>query len=116
MKLTHNLSSKSRMQEYLSKGFYAGQLIEIRRGLDANIDVTKYANIKYIDSLMCLLRELMMFDDEFEFDNYVTNGELEIYDLLRRHSSLEHPHSDVTPFGESVHERILANRPYYANR
>lgn len=113
MKLKNNLSAKSRVQEYTSKGFDASQLIEIRKGLDANIDVAKYANIKYIDSVMRLLRELMTFDSEFELGNYVTNGTLEIYELLRRHMSLVHPHGEITPLSPSSRKHIISRGPYY---
>lgn len=116
MKLKNNLTIESQIQEYRANGFYTDQLIEIRKGLEADIDVSKYANINYTSSVMRLLRELITFDDEFDLNNYVSNGTLDAHSLLMRHMSLAHPHGDLTPFGESVRKDIITHGPYYVKR
>lgn len=116
MKLKNNLSIESQMQEYSSKGFYPGQLIQIRKGLEANVDVSVYAHIQYNALFMELLRELMMFDDEFNINNYVSNGTLDVRSLLTRHTSLAYPHGDLTPFGESARKDIISHGPYYVKQ
>ena len=64
---------------------------------------------------MELLRELTTFDNEFDINNYVSNGTLDVRSLLTRHTSLAHPHGDLTPFSESVRKDIVACGPYYVN-
>lgn len=116
MKLKNNLTVESQMQKYLAKCFYPGQLIQIRKGLEANVDVSVYAHIQYNALFMELLRELMTFDDEFNINNYVSSGTLDAHSLLMRHMSLAHPHGDLTPFGESVRKDIITHGPYYVKR
>lgn len=113
MKLKNNLSIESQMQKYVAKCFYPGQLIQIRKGLEVNVDVSAYAHIQYNTLFMELLRELMTFDDEFNINNYISNDTLDVRSLLTRHTSLAHPHGDLTPFSESVRKDIITHGPYY---
>lgn len=115
MKLKNNLSIESQMQKYVVKCFYPGQLIQIRKGLEANVDVSAYAHIQYNALFMELLRELTTFDNEFDINNYVSNGTLDVRSLLTRRTSLAHPHGDLTPFSESARKDIVTCGPYYVN-
>ena len=76
MKLKNNLSIESQMQKYVVKCFYPGQLIQIRKGLEANVDVSAYAHIQYNTLFMELLRELMTFDTAFNMNDYVDNEQI----------------------------------------
>lgn len=115
MKLKNNLSIESQMQTYIRQGFYPAQLRQIRQGLEKDIDVSAYAHIQYNALFMELLRELTTFDNEFDINNYVSNGTLDVRSLLTRHTSLAHPHGDLTPFSESVRKDVVACGPYYVN-
>ena len=115
MKLKNNLSIESQMQKYVVKCFYPGQLIQIRKGLEANVDVSAYAHIQYNTLFMELLRELMTFDTAFNMNDYVDNDKFDVQRLLSRRMSLAHPHGDLTPFSESVRKDIVACGPYYVN-
>ena len=117
MKLKNNLTIKSQMQEYSSKGFYPAQLRQIRQGLEKNIDVSKYACIRYNSGVMMLLRELLTFDNEFDISDYVDdNDALDIYQLLSRHTLLAHPHSGITTFRQSEKDYLISHDPYYVKQ
>lgn len=101
------------MQKYIAKGFYPGQLEQIQQGLEDNIDVSKFASFRYNTGVMCLLRELMTFDDEFDIDDYTKDYKLEIERLFSRHDELVHSHSNMTSFNDAPREHIIAWAPYY---
>ena len=98
-----------------TKGSIQLSLDKFVKGLEKDIDVSAYAHIQYNALFMELLRELTTFDNEFDINNYVSNGTLDVRSLLTRHTSLAHPHGDLTPFSESVRKDIVACGPYYVN-
>lgn len=112
MKLKNNLSIESRMQEYLSKGFYPNQCSQIRRGIADNIDVSKYAFIQYDSTFMLLLRELMTFDVAFDMNDYVDDDKFDIQRLLSRHMSIAHPHDEITLLSPYTRNHIISHGPY----
>lgn len=115
MKLTNNLSTKSRMKAYLNKGFDNLQLEQILLGLECNVDVSKYAFPQYPASLMKLLYELMMFDDDFDIDEFSADGTLKIEYLLLHHEDLSSRYRMLTRFHNTVREVILRHAPYYTS-
>ena len=113
MKLKNNLTVESQMQKYIAKGFYSGQLEQIQQGLEDNIDVSKFASFRYNTGVICLLRELMTFDDEFDIDNYTKDYKLEIERLFSRHDEIVHLHSNMTSFNDAPRQHIIMWGPYY---
>ena len=113
MKLKNNLTVESQMQKYIAKCFYSGQLEQIQQGLEDNVDVSKFASFRYPTGVMCLLRELITFDDEFNIDDYIKDYKLEIERLFSRHDALSHSHVDVEPFNDAPRKHIIARSPYY---
>lgn len=113
MKLKNNLTVESQMQKYIANGFCVGQLEQIQQGLEDNVDVSKFASFRYNPGVMCLLRELITFDDEFDIDDYTKDYKLEIERLFSRHDALAHSHVDVEPFNDAPRKHIIAWGPYY---
>ena len=115
MKLSNNLSIKSQMQAYRSKGFMPVQLDQILLGLESGLDVSIYAFPQYPGVLMELLYELMMFDDDFDISKFSTNGKLSVEHLLTYHDSLSCRYRMLSRFSDVAREHILRNAPYYAS-
>ena len=113
MRLKNNLTVESQMQKYIANGFYARQLEQIQQGLEDNADVSKFASFRYNSGVMCLLRELITFDDDFDIDDYTKDYKLEIERLFSRHDTLAHSHVDVEPFNDAPRNHIIAWGPYY---
>lgn len=101
------------MQKYVAKGFYLRQLEQIQQGLEDGIDVSKFASFRYNAGVMCLLRELITFDDEFDIDDYTKDYKLEIERLFSRHDALAHLHSNMTQFNDAPCKHIVMRGPYY---
>ena len=115
MKLTNNLSTKSRAKTYLNKGFDKVQLAQILIGLECNVDVSKYAFPQYPASLMKLLYEVMLFDDGFDINEFSANGTLKIEYLLLHHEYLSSRYRALTRFNSDIRELILEQAPYYTS-
>ena len=115
MKLTNNLSINSRMQKYMNQGFTPMQLEQIQIGLESGVDVSKYAFVKYDVVLMIVIYELMMFDDDFDINDFSMNKKLSIDYLLTYHYSLTQRYRMLMPVSDLVAERILRNGPYYTS-
>lgn len=115
MKLKNNLSIDLQMRPYIEKGFTPAQIIQIRKGLESNVDVSKYTHIRYIPAVMHLLRELMTVDDDFDLDKYVIDDKLEIMHLVSRHMRFAHPHGPLEPFTIPAQDCMLSNGPYYVS-
>lgn len=115
MKLANNLTIESQMQAYRSKGFMPVQLDQILLGLECNVDVSKYAFPQYPASLMKLLYELMLFDDDFDIDKFSADGTLKIEYLLLHHEDLSSRYRMLTRFHNTVREVILRHAPYYTS-
>lgn len=113
MKLSNNLTIESQMRAYRAQGFMPVQLDQILLGLESGLDISVYAHIQYPGLLMKLLYELMMFDDDFDIDEFSTNGKLSIEVLLVYHDSLSHRRRMLTRFSDVAREHILRRAPYY---
>lgn len=113
MKLTNNLTIKSHLQAYRSKGFMPVQLDQILLGLESGLDVSIYALPQYPGVLMQILYELMMFDDDFDINEFSTNGTLKIEYLLLHHEDLSCRYRMLTRFSDATREHILRRAPYY---
>ena len=115
MKLANNLSINSRMQKYMNQGFTPMQLEQIQIGLESGVDVSKYAFVKYDVALMIVIYELMMFDDDFDINDFSMNKKLSIDYLLTYHYSLTQRYRMLMPVSDLVAERILRNGTYYTS-
>ena len=113
MKLTNNLSINSRMQKYMNQGFMPVQLDQIQLGLESGLDVSIYAFPQYPGVLMQLLYELMMFDGDFDINEFSADGTLKIEYLLLHHEDLSCRYRTLTRFSEVAREHILRRAPYY---
>lgn len=113
MKLTNNLSINSRMQKYMNQGFTPMQLDQILLGLESGLDVSIYAFPQYPGVLMQLLYELMMFDEDFDINEFSANGTLKIEYLLLHHEDLSCRYRMLTRFSDAAREHILRRAPYY---
>lgn len=113
MKLKNNLSIESQMQAYRSKGFMPVQLDQILLGLESGLDVSIYAFPQYPRVLMQLLYEVMMFDEDFDINEFSTNGTLKIEYLLLYHEDLSCRYRMLTRFSDATREHILRRAPYY---
>lgn len=113
MKLKNNLSIESQMQAYRSKGFMPVQLDQILLGLESGLDVSIYAFPQYPGVLIQLLYELMMFDDDFDINEFSVDGTLKIEYLLLHHEDLSCRYRMLTRFSDAAREHILRRAPYY---
>lgn len=113
MKLTNNLSINSRMQKYMNQGFMPVQLDQILSGLESGLDVSIYAFPQYPGVLMQLLYEVMMFDEDFDINEFSANGTLKIEYLLLHHEDLSCRYRTLTRFSDVAREHILRRAPYY---
>lgn len=113
MKLTNNLSINSRMQKYMNQGFMPVQLDQIQLGLESGLDVSIYAFPQYPGVLMQLLYELMMFDGDFDINEFSADGTLKIEYLLLHHEDLSCRYRTLTRFSDVAREHILRRVPYY---
>ena len=113
MKLSNNLSIKSHLQAYRSKGFMPVQLDQILLGLESGLDVSIYAFPQYPGVLMQLLYELMMFDDDFDISKFSADGTLKIEYLLLHHEDLSCRYRMLSRFSDVAREHILRRAPYY---
>ena len=62
----------------MNQGFTPMQLEQIQIGLESGVDVSKYAFVKYDVALMIVIYELMMFDDDFDINDFSMNKKLSI--------------------------------------
>lgn len=115
MKLSNNLTIESQMQAYRSKGFMPVQLDQIQLGLESGLDVSKYAFVKYDVALMIVIYELMMFDDDFDINEFSADGTLKIEYLLLHHEDLSCRYRMLSRFSDAAREHILRNAPYYTS-
>ena len=115
MKLSNNLSIKSHLQAYRSKGFMPVQLDQILLGLESGLDVSIYTFPQYPGVLMQLLYELMMFDDDFDISKFSADGTLKIEYLLLHHEDLSCRYRMLSRFSDVAREHILRNAPYYTS-
>ena len=113
MKLKNNLTIESQMQAYRSKGFMPVQLDQILLGLESGLDVSIYAFPQYPGVLMQLLYEVMMFDEDFDINEFSANGTLKIEYLLLHHEDLSCRYRMLTRLSDATHEHILRRAPYY---
>ena len=113
MKLKNNLSIESQMQAYRAQGFMPVQLDQILLGLESGLDVSIYALPQYPGVLMQILYELMMFDDDFDINEFSTNGTLKIEYLLLHHEDLSCRYRMLPRFSDVAREHILRRAPYY---
>ena len=113
MKLANNLSIKSHLQAYRSKGFMPVQLDQILLGLESGLDVSIYAFPQYPGVLMQLMYEVMMFDEDFDINEFSTNGTLKIEYLLLHHEDLSYRYRMLSRFSDATREHILRRAPYY---
>lgn len=113
MKLSNNLTIKSHLQAYRSKGFMPVQLDQILLGLESGLDVSIYAFPQYPGVLMQLLYEVMMFDEDFDISKFSTNGKLNVEYLLLHHEDLSCRYRMLTRFSDATREHILRRAPYY---
>ena len=115
MKLSNNLTIESQMQAYRAQDFMPVQLDQILLGLESGLDISVYAHIQYPRLFMTLLYELMMVDDDFDIDEFSTNGKLSVEYLLAHHDSLSCRYRMLTRFSDVAREHILRRAPYYVN-
>lgn len=115
MKLSNNLTTKSRMKTYLNKGFDKLQLSQILLGLESGLDVNIYAFPQYPGVLMQLLYELMMFDDDFDINEFSVDGTLKIEYLLLHREDLSCRYRMLSQFSDVAREHILRHAPYYTS-
>ena len=113
MKLANNLTIESQTQAYRSKGFTPMQLEQIQIGLESGLDVSIYAFPQYPGVLMQLLYEVMIFDEDFDINEFSANGTLKIEDLLLHHEDLSCRYRMLTRFSDATREHILRRAPYY---
>ena len=113
MKLSNNLTIESQMQAYRSKGFMPVQLDQILLGLESGLDVSIYAFPQYPGVLMQLLYEVMMFDEDFDINEFSADGTLKIEYLLLHHEDLSCRYRTLTRFSDVAREHILRRAPYY---
>lgn len=113
MKLKNNLSIESQMQAYRSKGFMPVQLDQILLGLESGLDVSIYAFPQYPGVLMQLLYDVMMFDEDFDINEFSANGTLKIEYLLLHHEDLSCRYRMLTRLSDATREHILRRAPYY---
>lgn len=108
------------MQKYMNQGFTPMQLEQIQIGLESGVDVSKYAFVKYAFvkydvALMIVIYELMMFDDDFDINDFSMNKKLSIDYLLAYHYSLTQRYRMLMLVSDLVAEHILRNAPYYTS-
>lgn len=99
----------------MNQGFTPMQLEQIQIGLESGADVSKYAFVKYDVALMIVIYELMMFDDDFDINDFSMNKKLSIDSLLTYHYSLTQRYRMLMPVSDLVAECILRNGPYYTS-
>lgn len=112
MKLANNLTIESQMQVYRAQGFMPVQLDQILLGLESGLDVSIYALPQYPGVLMQLLCEVMMFDEDFDINEFSANGTLKIEYLLLHHEDLSYRYRMLTRFSDATREHILRRAPY----
>lgn len=113
MKLANNLTIESQMQVYRAQGFMPVQRDQILLGLESGLDVSIYAIPQYPGVLMQLLYEVMMFDEDFDINEFSANGTLKIEYLLLHHEDLSCRYRTLTRFSDVAREHILRRAPYY---
>lgn len=115
MKLTNNLSIESTLQKYVSKGFTPMQIEQIQLGLEAGLDVDKYAIRRFNGVVMLVLRELIESDDNFTIDKFISCGALNVEYLLAYHKNLAYNHRTFSRLSDNIREYVLSGTPYYVS-
>lgn len=64
---------------------------------------------------MQLLYELMMFDDDFDINEFSADGTLKIEYLLLHHEDLSCRYRALTRFSDVAREHVLRRAPYYTS-
>lgn len=113
MKLTNNLSIESRLQMYKDQQFTPTQIEQIQLGLEAGLDVDKYAIRRFNGVVMLVLRELMECNDKFTIDKFISCGALNIEYLLAYHKNLAYKHRTLSRLSDDIREYVLSGAPYY---
>lgn len=118
MKLSNNLTIDNVYDSIISRhpgiwGYDYDQKAFIRRVLEEGLDVSIYAFPQYPGVLMQLLYEVMMFDDDFDINEFSADGTLNIEYLLLHHEDLSCRYRTLTRFSDVAREHILRRAPYY---
>ena len=115
MKLTNNLSIESKLQMYKDQQFMPMQIEQIQLGLEAGLDVDKYAIRRFNGVVMLVLRELMELNDNFTIDKFISCGALNVEYLLAYHKSLAYRHRTFSRLSDDIREYVLSGAPYYVS-